>query len=198
MKYLKWLPLVLISSICFVHLVLSPQPGKLEYLLEEQTSLVLASYLFCLLFLIVVAGTFLVFKLRKRTSDKVPALLKRPNNWTMVILLTTIFLMYFHVPARIAFAVSYPGFQQAISMPSNQQEKIIGLYKVEAVQHNPSGEVFFPTYNFWASSVTSWHGFVYNPQTQNSNKINGCGARYGAHTYTHLFGNWHIFHGTTC
>jgi hypothetical protein len=199
MKYLKWIPLVLISSISFFHLIVSPQPGKLEYFLEEQTSLVLASYLIGLLFFLAVAADFLVFKFRKKKSDKVPMLMRRPNNWVMVILLVTVFMMYFHVPAKIAFAFSYSSFQEAIAMPTNQQEKTIGLYKVEAVQKNPSGEVFFPTYHFWANTVTSWHGFVYKPNPQHSNKSAPCGAnRFGAHTYTHMFGNWHIFHGTTC
>jgi hypothetical protein len=199
MKYLKWLPLVLISNISFFDLITSLQPGKLEYFLEEQTLLVLASHWICLLFFLAVATTFLIFKFRKKTSDKVPMLLRRPNNWSMVILLVTIFLMYFHVPAKLAFAFSYSGFQEAIAMPASQRERTIGLYKVEAVQKNPSGEVFFPTYNFWASTVTSWHGFVYKPNPQRSTKSASCGAnRYGAHTYTHMFGDWYIFHGTTC
>jgi hypothetical protein len=201
MKYLKWLPLVLISSISFVHLIISSQPGKLEeYFFGEDTSLVvLPIYLIGLLFFLAVVATFLVSKFRKRTSHKVPMLLRRPNIWAMVILLVTIFLMYFHVPAKLAFALSYSGFQEALVMPSSHQEKTIGLYKVEAVQKNPSGEVFFPTYNFWANAVTSWHGFVYKPNPHPSNKIASCGAnRFGAHTYTHMFRDWYIFHGTTC
>jgi hypothetical protein len=199
MKYLKWLPLSLISSISFFDLIMSMQPGKLEYFLEEQTLLVLASHWICLLFFLAVAATFLVFTFRKRTSTRIPMLLRRPNNWAMVILLTTVFLMYFHVPAKLAFAFSYSGFQEAIVMPDSHREKTIGLYKVEVVQKNPSGEVFFPTYNFWASAVTSWHGFVYRPMSQYSNKSASCGAnRFGAHTYTHMFGDWYIFHGTTC
>jgi hypothetical protein len=198
MKYLKWLPLILISSISFLHLITSLQPGKLEYFLEEQTSLMLASYSIGLLFFLAVAATFLVFRFRKRTSDKVPMLLRRPNNWAMVILVVTVFLMYFHIPAKLAFAFSYSGFQEAIAMPANQQGKTIGLYKIEAVEQTPSGEIFFSTYNFWASTVTSWHGFVYKPNFQSLNKSAACGARFGAHTYTNLFGDWHIFHGTTC
>jgi hypothetical protein len=202
MKYLKWLPLVLISSISFFDLIMSLQPGKLEYFLEEQTLLVLASHLIILLFFLAMAATFLGLKLRKRTSNKDPILLRRPNNWAIVIILVTTFLMYFHVPAKLAFAFSYSGFQEAIAMPASPGEKTIGLYKVEAVQKNPLGEVFFPTYNFWASAVTSWHGFVYKPNLQGSNKSASCGIsdtnRYGAHTYTHMFGDWYIFHGTTC
>jgi hypothetical protein len=199
MKYLKWLPLVLISSISLFDLSMSLQPGKLEYFLEEQTSLILASHLISLLFFLAVATTFLVFKFRKRTFNKDPMLLRRPNNWAIVILLVTTFLMYFHVPAKLAFAFSYSGFQEAIAMPASQREKTIGLYKVEAVRKDPSGEVFFPTYNFWASTVTSWHGFVYKSNLQRSNKSTSCGANsYGAHTYTHMFGDWYIFHGTTC
>jgi hypothetical protein len=198
MKYLKWLPLVLISSISFFYLIMSSQPGKLEYFFEEQTSLALASYLICLFLLLAATVTFLVFKFRKRTSTKVPILLRRPNNWAMIILLATVFLMYFHVPAKLAFAFSYSGFQEAIAIPTNQQSKTIGLYKVESVQRTPSGEVFFPTYNFWASSVTSWHGFVYKPNLQPSNKSASCGNRFGAHTYAHMFGDWYTFHGTTC
>ncbi len=199
MKYLNWLPLVLISNISLFDLIASLQPGKLEYFLEEQTLLVLASHSICLLFFLTVAATFLVFKFRKKTSDKVPMLLRRPNNWAIIILLVTVFLMYFHVPAKLAFAFSYSGFQEAIAMPASQQGKSIGLYKVEAVQKNPSGEVFFPTYNFWASTVTSWHGFVYKPNPQLSSKSAACSAnRFGAHTYTHMFEDWYIFHGTTC
>jgi hypothetical protein len=199
MKYLKWLPLILISSISFFHLITSLQPGRLEYFFEEQTLLVVGSYLFSLLFLLAVAATFFVFKFRKRTSDKVLILLRQPNNWAMVILLATVFLMYFHVPVKLAFAFSYSGFQEAIAMPTSQGEKTIGLYKVEAIQKNPSGEIFFPTYDFWASAVTSWHGFVYKPNHQHLNKSASCGAnRFGAHTYTHMFGDWYIFHGTTC
>jgi hypothetical protein len=197
MKYLKFLPLVLISSISFFHLIVSSQPGKLEYFLEEQTPLVLASYLIGLFFFIAVTATFLIFKFRKRTSVKVPMLLRRPNNWAMVILLVTIFLTYFHVPAKLAFAFSYSSFQQAISMPASQREKTIGLYKVEAIEKNPSGEVFFQTYNFWANAVTSRHGFVYKPNLKPS-KRGTCGNRFGAHTYAHMFGDWYTFHGTTC
>jgi hypothetical protein len=199
MKYLKWLPLILISSISFFHLITSSQPGKLEYFLVEQTSLVLGSYSIGLLFFLAVAATFLLFKFRKRTFNKVPILLRRPNNWAMVILLATMFLMYFHVPAKLAFAFSYSGFQEAIAMPASQGEKTIGLYKVVVVQKNPSGEVFFPTFTFWADSFTSWHGFVYKPNPQPSNQSASCGAnRFGANRYTHMFGDWHIFHGGTC
>jgi hypothetical protein len=198
MNYLKWFPLVLMSSISFFYLITSLQPGKLEYFLEEQTLLVLISYLLGFFFFLAVVVTFVVFKFRKKTSDKVPTILRQPNNWAMVILLVTVFLMYFHVPAKLAFAFSYSGFQEAIVIPTNQQGKTIGLYKVESIQRTPSGEVFFPTYNFWAGSVTSWHGFVYKPDLQRSNKSASSGARFGAHTYTHLFGDWHIFHGTTC
>jgi hypothetical protein len=199
MKYLKWLPFSLISSISFFDLIMSPQPGKLEYFLEEQTLLVLASHLISLLFFLSMATTFLVFKFRKRTFSKAPMLLRRPNNWAMVIFLVTTFLMYFHVPAKLAFAFSYSDFQEAISMPASQQDKKIGFYKVEAIHKNSSGEIFFPTYNFWASSVTSWHGFVYKPNPRRSNKRTSCGEnRYGAHTYAHMFGDWYTFHGTTC
>jgi hypothetical protein len=198
MKYFKWLPLVLISSISCFHLITSIQPGKLEYFLEEQPGLMLASYLIGLLFFLAVAASFLVFKFRKQASHQVPALLRRPYNWAMVILLATVFLLYFQVPAKLAFAFSYPGFQEALARPASQRDQTIGLYKVEAVQKTPSGEVFFPTANFWASSVTSWHGFVYKPNRQRSNDTASCGARFGAHTYTHLFGDWYIFHGTTC
>jgi hypothetical protein len=199
MQYLKWIPLVVISSISFFHLIISLQPGKLEYFLEEQPLLVLVSYSIGLLFFLAVTATFLVFKLRKRASAKVPKLLQRPNNWTMVILLATVFLLYFHIPAKIAFALSYSGFQEAITMPTNQGEKTIGLYRVQAVQKNPSGEVFFPTYDFWASSTTSWHGFVYKPIPQRLSTSSSCDTkRFGAHTYTRMFGDWYIFHGTTC
>jgi hypothetical protein len=198
MKYLKWLPLVLISSISCFHLITSLYPGKLEHFLEEQIWLVLASYLIGLLFLLAVVASFLVCKFRKKPSHQVPALLKRPHNWAMGILLVTVLLMSFHVPARLAFAFSYPGFQEAIATPANQQGRTIGLYNVEAVKQTPSGEIFFPTYNFWASAVTSWHGFVYKPDRQSSNANAPRGARFGAHTYTHLFGDWYIFHGTTC
>jgi hypothetical protein len=199
MKYLKWLPLVLISSTSCFDLIMSLQPGKLEYFLEEQTLLVLASHLISLLFFLAVAATFLRFKFRKKTSNKDPMLLRQPNNWAMVILLVTTLLMYFHVPVKLAFAFSYSGFQDAISIPSSQREKTIGLYKIETVQRNPSGEVFFPTYNFWAGTVTSWHGFVYKPNFQLLNKSSLRGEnRYGAHTYTHMFRDWYLFHGTTC
>jgi hypothetical protein len=198
MKYFKWLSLVVISSISCFNLIASVQPGKLEYFFEEQRELVLASYLIGLLFFLAVAATFLAFKFRKRTANQVPALLRRPHSWAMGILLVTVLLMSFHVPAKLAFASSYPGFQEAIATPANQQGRTIGLYNVEAVEQTPSGEIFFPTYNFWASAVTSWHGFVYQPDRQRSTANARCGARFGAHTYTHLFGDWYIFHGTTC
>jgi hypothetical protein len=198
MKYLKWFPLISISSISFFHLKTSLQPGKLEYFLEEHPWLVLTSYAIGLFFFLAVAASFLVFKFRKSTADKIPLLLRRPNNWAMVILLVTVFLMYFHVPAKLSFAFSSAGFQEAITMPASQPGKTIGLYKVEAIERTLSGEVFFPTKNFWASSVTSWHGFVYRPDRQDSNKNAPFRARFGAHTYTHLFGDWYIFHGTTC
>jgi hypothetical protein len=198
MKYLKWLPLVLISGISCFNLIASVQPGKLEYFFEEQRELVLTSYLIGLVFFLAVVASFLAFKFRKRTANPVPALLRRPYNWTMGILLVTVLLMSFHVPAKLAFAFSYSGFQEAIATPANQQGRTIGLYNVEAVSQTPSGEIFFPTYNFWASSVTSWHGFVYRPDRRRSVTNARCGARFGAHTYTHLFGDWYIFHGTTC
>lgn len=199
MNYFKWFPLVLISSISCFYLITSTQPGKIEYFLEEQPLLVLISYSISFLFFLAVAVNFIAFKFRNKTSTKVPTLLRRPNNWAIVILLMTIFLMYFHIPAKLAFSFSFSGFQEEIVTPTNQESKTIGLYKVEPIQRNPSGEVFFPTNNFWGGAVTSWYGFVYKPELkQHSNRSARCGARFGAHTYTHLFGDWYIFHGTTC
>lgn len=199
MNYFKWFPLVLISSISFFYLIASTQPGKIEYFFAEHILLVLMSYSISFLFFLAVAVTFLAFKFKSRTSAKVPTLLRRPNKWAIVILLMTIFLMYFHIPAKLAFAFSFPGFQEAIVIPTNQKSKTIGLYKVESIQRNPSGEVFFPTCNFWSGAVTSWYGFVYKPDLkQHSNSSARCGARFGAHTYTHLFEDWYIFNGTTC
>jgi hypothetical protein len=198
MNYFKWSPLILISSISSFNLIMSLQPGRFEHFFNDHTLLVFTSYLIGFLFFLAVVVTFVVSKFRSRTSDKVPMLLRRPNNWAIVIWLMYLFMMDFYIPARLAFAFSYSGFQEAIVMPTNQQGKTIGLFKVGLVEGTPSGEVFFQTYTFWTGGNTSWHGFVYKPRPKLSNNSGPCSARFGAYTYKHLFGDWHIFHGSTC
>lgn len=198
MNYFKWFPLVLMSSISSFYLILSLQPGRFEHFVNDHILLFLISCLIGFLFFLAVVATFVVFKFRRRASGKVPILLRRPNSWAIVIWLMTVFMMDFDIPERLAFAFSYTGFQEAIVMPTNQQGKTIGLFKVGLVERTPSGEVFFQTYTYWTGGNTSWHGFVYQPDFKLSNNSAPCGARFGAHTYIRLFGNWHIFHGSTC
>jgi hypothetical protein len=83
-------------------------------------------------------------------------------------------------------------------MPMSQQGKMIGSYNIEAVKQTPSGGVYFQTYNFWASAVTSRYGFAYKPTLQKQRDSAKPSPPFGAHTYVHLFGDWYMFHGTTC
>jgi hypothetical protein len=190
MKHFKLVPLFSISVFCLILLVAALQPGRLGNLLTENDSFIL----FCGSLLLTAAVTFILSKFSQRFFESAPTTIRKPNLWSLLILLVTVFFINLQVPAKAGFALSYPQFQQAINTFSSQKGKNIGLYKIEAVSSNlkRSEGVHFLTFTYWASSVTANYGFAYKPDRQNQKSL------FGAYEYEQVFGDWYIFHGTTC
>jgi hypothetical protein len=185
MKYLKLASLVSISIFCLILLVVDIQPGQLGGLLTQ-------NYGFVLL-LLTATVTFVLCEISQRFLVTVPNTIRKPNFWSLVILLVTVFLINFNVPAKAGFALSYPEFQKAVTMFSGQTGKNIGLYKIQAVSSNlkNSGGVHFLTFSYW-DTVTANYGFAYKPDLQSQKNP------FGAYEYEQIFGDWYIFHGVTC
>jgi hypothetical protein len=206
MKYLKLVPLVYICIYSLISLVVAVQPGKLAGLFTEN---ILPYTFFGLLLLIAATVSFVLLlisavsfafpKISKRFNHLVPTTVKT-NLLALAILFATGFLLYFQVPAKAGFALSYPEFQKAVTTYSDahysgEKGKNLGLYKLESAHSNlkNSGGIYFLTFTYY-DTITANYGFVYKPFVGQSKTK----KPFGANDYVHIFGDWYIFHGATC
>ncbi len=206
MRYLKLAPLIYISIYSLISIVVDIQPGKLGSLFTENFIpymffglLLLISATVSFVWLLILAVRFALSKISKRLRHLALTNVKA-NLLALVILFASGFLLYFQVPAKAGFALSYPEFQKAVTTYSDAhysggKGKNIGLYKLESAHSNlkNSGGIYFLTFTYY-DTITANYGFVYKPFVGQSKAK----KPFGANDYVHIFGDWYIFHGATC
>jgi hypothetical protein len=143
---------------------------------------------------------FLLVKFDKKSRHAYRFTIARPNLIALLILLVTVLLLHFNVPAKAGFMLSYSGFQEAVAALPDRESKDIGLYKIEAmssVTQQKEG-IYFLVHTYF-DTVTANYGFVYQPNLKQDNADRSDRkAPFGAYEYKHIVNDWYIFHGATC
>jgi hypothetical protein len=123
-----------------------------------------------------------------------------PVPWRQVavatfLILTTVLLLTFAIPLRIAFATAQPQFERMLAevkrLPRNFQpaDRHAGLYEVDRVSIDPRGGVYFRV-NRGTDGIgpdTMSYGFAFEP--------NPDGSPFGAAGYNlrRMGGSWYAF-----
>lgn len=178
--------LIVITAALFGALYISMLPGGWNNFL-----LILAAAIFLTLVPIALLTlVFIVVKLMRR-QGRLSDLPLRETAAVALFALATAALVAFHVPLRVAFAISRGAFDGACkSAPDGGQglNSRLGIYHVDEYAKDPRGGVFFRVNTGPDGFIDLMsYGFAYQP--------NGQGTPFGAAHYKlcHVTGDWYQF-----
>lgn len=170
--------------ICLATLALSIYPGWLNVLLSIALVLGIIAAPVVVVWLI----GMLVILYRRRDID----FPWKRAEFTVLILMITGGLLWFHVPLRIAFAACRGGFRKAlesVNLNDAPFDRRIGIYHVDACQVDERGGSYFRVHTGGdgLGPDTVSYGFCYLPNAE--------GSPFGAAKYrtVSLGGGWHSF-----
>ena len=183
--------LVVVIVCSLLILFLSIWPGLLA-------DIVLIAILFSIiwvpiLLVAIAVTTFIMYRRRRKGASR--PFPPRQAVAIPVVIVVTLALLRMHAPQRIAFTLSRPAFDAAISsVPTSEHVGIpanlrFGVYKVDEYAADPRGGVFFRVHRGHdgiGPDIISY-GFVFKP--------NRHGTPFGAASYAtrHLAGDWYWF-----